>query len=59
VAARLGLEMPICEQVWQVLHNGQSPRDAVMALMARSLKPEADAELRSLFSRASSTLPID
>jgi glycerol-3-phosphate dehydrogenase (NAD(P)+) len=29
-----GSEMPICEQVWQVLHNGQPPRDAVMALMA-------------------------
>jgi glycerol-3-phosphate dehydrogenase (NAD(P)+) len=59
VARRLGLEMPICEQVWQVLHNGQSPKDAVMALMARSLKPEADVELRQLFSRGTSTLPID
>lgn len=59
VAARLGLEMPICEQVWQVLHDGQSPKAAVMALMARSLKPEADSELQKLFSRGGGSLPID
>lgn len=59
VAARLNLEMPICEQVWQVLHNNQQPKDAVMALMARSLKPEADEELHELFSRGGSTLRID
>ncbi|MEZ5563903.1 MAG: NAD(P)H-dependent glycerol-3-phosphate dehydrogenase [Gammaproteobacteria bacterium] len=59
VASRLGLEMPICEQVWQVLHNKQRPKDAVMALMARSLKPETDIELRSLFGRGAGTLPID
>mgnify|MGYP003526121583 FL=1 len=51
--------MPICEQVWQVLHNRQPPKDAVMALMARSLKPETDVELRKLFTRTAGTLPID
>lgn len=40
VAARLGLEMPICAQVYRVLEEGVSPQDAVMALMARALKPE-------------------
>ncbi|MBN8279546.1 MAG: NAD(P)-dependent glycerol-3-phosphate dehydrogenase [Gammaproteobacteria bacterium] len=40
VAARLGLEMPICEQVYRVLEEGVSPQDAVLALMARALKPE-------------------
>jgi glycerol-3-phosphate dehydrogenase (NAD(P)+) len=59
VATRLGLEMPICEQVWQVLHNRQPPKDAVMALMARSLKPETDVELRQLFTRTAGNLPID
>ncbi len=40
VASRLNLEMPICEQVYRVLEEGLSPQDAVMALMARALKPE-------------------
>lgn len=40
VAARLNLEMPICEQVYRVLQEGLAPQDAVMALMARALKPE-------------------
>jgi glycerol-3-phosphate dehydrogenase (NAD(P)+) len=40
VAGRLKLEMPICEQVYRVLEEGVSPQDAVMALMARALKPE-------------------
>lgn len=59
VAGRLGLEMPICEQVYLVLNENQPPRDAVMALMARSLKPEADMDLRNLFTRGGNTLPID
>lgn len=40
VARRLNLEMPICEQVYRVLEENVSPQDAVMALMARALKPE-------------------
>lgn len=40
VAARLNLEMPICEQVYRVLEENVSPQDAVLALMARALKPE-------------------
>ena len=40
VASRLNLEMPICEQVYRVLEEGLPPQDAVMALMARALKPE-------------------
>ncbi len=59
VAGRLGLEMPICEQVYQVLYEKQPAKDAVMALMARSLKPEADMELRSLLTKSSSTLRTD
>jgi glycerol-3-phosphate dehydrogenase (NAD(P)+) len=40
VAHRLNLEMPICEQVYRVLEENVPPQDAVMALMARALKPE-------------------
>ena len=40
VASRLELEMPICEQVYRVLEERLPPQDAVMALMARALKPE-------------------
>jgi glycerol-3-phosphate dehydrogenase (NAD(P)+) len=40
VTRRLNLEMPICEQVYLVLEENLPPQDAVMALMARALKPE-------------------
>jgi glycerol-3-phosphate dehydrogenase (NAD(P)+) len=40
VGRRLGLEMPICEQVYRVLEEGVAPQEAVLALMARALKPE-------------------
>ena len=41
LAARLGVEMPIVEQMHQVLDTGKKPADAVRDLMQRSLKPEA------------------
>jgi glycerol-3-phosphate dehydrogenase (NAD(P)+) len=40
VALRLGVEMPISEQIYRVLYEGESPRDAVFALMNRSIKAE-------------------
>ena len=40
MADELGIEMPICQQVYQILYEGKSPRDAVQALMTRELKPE-------------------
>lgn len=40
VAQRLGVDMPICQQVHRILYEGVAPLDAVMALMSRSLKPE-------------------
>ena len=40
VAARLSVEMPICEQVYRVIHEDASPKDAVKELMSRALKPE-------------------
>lgn len=40
LAARHGVEMPICEQVHAMLFRGQRPRDALAALMTRPLKAE-------------------
>ena len=40
LAAKAGVEIPICEQVYRVLYEHVSPRDAVQALLAREQKPE-------------------
>jgi glycerol-3-phosphate dehydrogenase (NAD(P)+) len=40
VAARAGVEMPICEQLYRVVHEGLAPKAAVKELMSRDLKPE-------------------
>jgi glycerol-3-phosphate dehydrogenase (NAD(P)+) len=42
VADDLGIEMPICHQVYRILYEGASPRAAVEALMGRELKPESE-----------------
>ena len=43
VADGLGVEMPICREVYRILYEGASPREAVAALMGRELKSEHDA----------------
>ena len=40
VAERMNIEMPICYQVYRIIHEGASPREAVGALMGRDLKSE-------------------
>lgn len=40
LAKRHGIEMPIAEQMYLMLHHGISPRDAIRSLMERSLKDE-------------------
>lgn len=40
VATRLGVEMPICEQVYRILYEDAAPEQAVSALMNRALGPE-------------------
>ena len=40
LAKRHAVEMPICEQMFQMLHFGISPREAIQRLMDRSLKGE-------------------
>ena len=42
VAEELGIEMPICHQVYRILYEGASPREAVGTLMKRKLKSEHD-----------------
>ena len=37
---KTGVELPICEQVFCITHEGKSPRTAVVELMARQPKPE-------------------
>jgi glycerol-3-phosphate dehydrogenase (NAD(P)+) len=41
VASRAQVEMPICEQLYRVVHEGLAPKAAVKELMTRELKPEA------------------
>ena len=42
LSQRLGVEMPISEQVYRVLYEGQSPLEATAALLEREPKPEFD-----------------
>jgi len=42
LAAKLGVEMPICEQVYRVLYEQKNPRTAVRELMERGLKHEME-----------------
>ena len=41
VATRANVEMPICEMLYRVIHEGLAPKVAVKELMSRALKPEA------------------
>jgi glycerol-3-phosphate dehydrogenase (NAD(P)+) len=36
-----GVEMPIAEQMYAILHDGKSPRDAIYELMSRTSKSES------------------
>ena len=40
LAVKLGIEMPICEQMYCILYEGKDPRSAVTELMARQPKSE-------------------
>jgi glycerol-3-phosphate dehydrogenase (NAD(P)+) len=42
VANRVGVEMPISEQVYRVLYEGTPPKEAVGALMRRTVRTEAE-----------------
>lgn len=40
LAKRQQVEMPICEQIYQILYEGKSARDAALALLGREQKDE-------------------
>jgi glycerol-3-phosphate dehydrogenase (NAD(P)+) len=40
IARALGVEMPISEQIYQVLYRGKPPKNAVTELMSRTLRAE-------------------
>jgi glycerol-3-phosphate dehydrogenase (NAD(P)+) len=40
----LGVDMPISEAVYRVLHEDLSPKDALVQLMTRDLKHELDEQ---------------
>ena len=42
VAERLGVEMPICREVYRIMHEGRPVREALQALMAREVRSESD-----------------
>ncbi|KFZ37542.1 glycerol-3-phosphate dehydrogenase [Shewanella mangrovi] len=44
LASRLGVEMPITEQIYQVLYLGKSPLDAAKELLAREKKSETGSQ---------------
>ncbi|MCX5781456.1 MAG: NAD(P)H-dependent glycerol-3-phosphate dehydrogenase [Elusimicrobia bacterium] len=45
LAKSYGLELPIIEQVYAVLYENRSPREALQTLMTREAKPEMDLYL--------------
>jgi glycerol-3-phosphate dehydrogenase (NAD(P)+) len=40
LANKLGVEVPITEEVYAVVHKGKDPKEAVRALLSREPKPE-------------------
>jgi glycerol-3-phosphate dehydrogenase (NAD(P)+) len=47
LARRHGVELPICEEMYHILYEGRSPREAVASLMQRDLKHEPDTFFRN------------
>jgi glycerol-3-phosphate dehydrogenase (NAD(P)+) len=42
VAQRLSVDMPICQEIYRVMHEGKPVRDAVQALMGREVRSESE-----------------
>jgi glycerol-3-phosphate dehydrogenase (NAD(P)+) len=45
LSRRIGVEMPICNEMYHILYEDLDPREAVFRLMTRSLKHEIDEEI--------------
>jgi glycerol-3-phosphate dehydrogenase (NAD(P)+) len=52
LAAKIGVEVPISEQVHAILHEGRQPLAAVRELMGRALKPELARPMQAVESTA-------
>jgi glycerol-3-phosphate dehydrogenase (NAD(P)+) len=39
---KMGVDMPITTEVYQILYQGKDPKQAVIDVMTRELKPELD-----------------
>jgi glycerol-3-phosphate dehydrogenase (NAD(P)+) len=44
LAEKLNVEMPITEQLYAILYNGQNPQDSIIALMDRPKKRETEKD---------------
>ncbi len=42
LVARMGMEMPISEKVYEIIYDGKAPAEGVVELMTRSLKSEKE-----------------
>jgi glycerol-3-phosphate dehydrogenase (NAD(P)+) len=42
LAMKMGVEMPITAQVYQIIYEDKDPKEAVKALMSRELKLELE-----------------
>jgi glycerol-3-phosphate dehydrogenase (NAD(P)+) len=42
VAERLSVDMPICQEIYRVMHEGKPVREAVQALMGREVRSESE-----------------
>jgi glycerol-3-phosphate dehydrogenase (NAD(P)+) len=42
VAQRVAVDMPICREIYGVMHEGKAVRAAVQALMQREVRSEAE-----------------
>lgn len=45
LSRRIGVEMPICNEMYAILYEDLEPKEAVFRLMTRSLKHEIDEEI--------------
>ncbi|RRA41890.1 glycerol-3-phosphate dehydrogenase, partial [Cronobacter sakazakii] len=44
LAARVGVEMPITEEIYQVLYCGKNAREAALTLLGRTRKDERSSQ---------------
>ena len=42
LSRKMGVDMPITTQVYEILYEGKAPKDAVKELMTRELKSEQE-----------------